>query len=130
MTIAVNRNLSNCEKARKKGFRGFFAIAFSQLLKMRFTAMVTYSFHLYFRKTGSHHFILYNDCVRQVPREKGEKDRQKCLKPLESSAQLLSLILNGHTTVLFINGSDSKFSTLLYSTINTTTGKGFLMALI
>ena len=26
MTIAVNRNLSNCEKARKKGFRGFNGI--------------------------------------------------------------------------------------------------------
>ena len=65
MTIAVNRNLSNCEKARKKGFRGFNGIrtrglcvfrAFSQLLKLRFTAMVTYLIHLYFR--SSHHFIL------------------------------------------------------------------------
>ena len=37
VTIAVNRNLSNCEKARKN-------------------AMVTYSFHLYSR--SSHHFIL------------------------------------------------------------------------
>ena len=26
VTIAVNRNLSNCEKARKKGFRGFYGI--------------------------------------------------------------------------------------------------------
>ena len=26
VTIAVNRNLSNCEKARKKGFRGFNGI--------------------------------------------------------------------------------------------------------
>ena len=126
VTIVVNRNLSNCEKARKKGFRGFKGIrtrglcvsaavlyqpelwrpihwrpanllssstrernetqdemmwtagiqmkwvcdhrsesqfkqlrksrAFSQLLKLRFTAMVTYSFHLYSR--SSHHFIL------------------------------------------------------------------------
>ena len=58
MTIAVNRNLSNSEKARKKGFRGFNGIfrAFSQLLKLRFTAMVIYSFHLYSR--SSHHFIL------------------------------------------------------------------------
>ena len=35
----------------------FFFRAFSQLLKLRFTAMVTYSFHLYSR--SSHHFILY-----------------------------------------------------------------------
>ena len=121
VTIAVNRNLSNCEKARKKGFRSFNGIrtrglcvsaavlyqpelwrpihwrpanilssstrernetqnemmwtagnemsmwiplklqnpffrAFSQLLKLRFTVMVTYSFHLYSR--SSHHFIL------------------------------------------------------------------------
>ena len=34
----------------------FFGGAFSQLLKLRFTAMVTYSFHLYSR--SSHHFIL------------------------------------------------------------------------
>ena len=26
VTITVNRNLSNCEKARKKGFRGFIGI--------------------------------------------------------------------------------------------------------
>ena len=66
VTIAVNRNLSNCEKARKKGFLGFNGIrarnpffrAFSQLLKLRFTAMVTYSFHLYSR--SSHHFKKVN----------------------------------------------------------------------
>ena len=56
MTITVNRNLSNCEKARKKDFgtsTGFEPVAsalalqcstslsgFSQLLKLRFTAMV------------------------------------------------------------------------------------------
>ena len=38
-------------EAPKSSFR-----AFSQLLKLRFTAMVTYSFHLYSR--SSHHFIL------------------------------------------------------------------------
>ena len=51
VTIAVNRNLSNCEKSPKKRIG-----LFSQLLKLRFTAMVTYSFHLYSR--SSHHFIL------------------------------------------------------------------------
>ena len=63
MTIAGNRKLSNCEKARKKGFRGFplkprnpFFRGFSQLLKLRFTGMVTYSIDLYSR--SSHHFIL------------------------------------------------------------------------
>ena len=35
----------------------FFFRAFSQLLKLRFTAMVTYSFHLYSR--SSHHFKIY-----------------------------------------------------------------------
>ena len=86
VTIALNRNLSNCEialsrvdelnklaslqcmglhsstgralqrsveaplKPRKTFFR-----TISQLLKLRFTAMVTYSFHLYSR--SSHHFI-------------------------------------------------------------------------
>ena len=77
MTIAVNRNLSNCENSPKKRFFGattgfepvasalalqcspscffFFFGLFSQLLKLRFTAMVTYSFHLYSR--SSHHFI-------------------------------------------------------------------------
>ena len=60
MTIAVNRNLSNCEKperlvehcsanAEATGSnpvevpKSFFR-AFSQLLKLRFTVMVTYSF--------------------------------------------------------------------------------------
>ena len=60
MTIAVSRNLSNYEKSPKKKFFGastgklFFGL-FSQLLKLRLTAMVTYSFHLYSR--SSHHFI-------------------------------------------------------------------------
>ena len=63
VTIAVNRNLNNCEKARKKGLTGWspeilFFRAFSQLFKLRFTAMVTYSIHLYSR--SSHHFIFYN----------------------------------------------------------------------
>ena len=44
---------SNPVEAPKKLFFGLF----SQLLKLRFTAMVTYSFHLYSR--GSHHFIQY-----------------------------------------------------------------------
>ena len=87
VTIAVNRNLSNCEKARKKGFRGFNGIrtrglcvsaaaltqrprvriplkprnpffrAFSQLLKLRFTAMVTYSIHNNFLETGKENVI-------------------------------------------------------------------------
>ena len=42
---------SNPVEARNPFFR-----AFSQLLKLPFTAMVTYSFHLYSR--SSHHFIL------------------------------------------------------------------------
>ena len=66
VTIAVNRNLSNCENSPKKNAEAtgsnpveaprilFFGL-FSQLLKLRFTAMVTYSFHLYSR--SSHHFI-------------------------------------------------------------------------
>ena len=41
VTIAVNRNLNNCEIAWKTFFR-----AILQLLKLRFTAMVTYSFQL------------------------------------------------------------------------------------
>ena len=126
MTIAVNRNLSNCEKARKKGFRGFNGIRTRGLcvsaavlyqpelwrpihwkpanllssstrernetqnemmwtagiqmkwvcdhrsesrwshthfvcMWTRFTAMVTYSFHLYSR--SSHHFILWFSLV-------------------------------------------------------------------
>ena len=41
------RKLSNCENARKKGFpRNPFFRAFSQLLNLRFTAMVSYSFHV------------------------------------------------------------------------------------
>ena len=44
---------SNPFEAPKKTFLR----AISQLLKLRFTAMVTYSFHLYSR--SSHHFILY-----------------------------------------------------------------------
>ena len=86
MTIAVSRNLSNCEKPEKKDFgastgfepvasaqrprvriplkpRNPFFRAFSQLLKLRLTAMVTYSFHLYSR--SSHHFILYFLLYRQ-----------------------------------------------------------------
>ena len=38
--------------------RNPFFRAFSQLLKLRFTAMVTYSIHLYSR--SSHHFIQYS----------------------------------------------------------------------
>ena len=45
---------SNPVEAPKNFFSGYF----SQLLKLRFTAMVTYSFHLYSR--SSHHFIQYN----------------------------------------------------------------------
>ena len=55
----MNRNLSNCEIGEKKFFgasTGFQPVAISQLLKLRFTAMVTYSFHLHSR--SSHHFIL------------------------------------------------------------------------
>ena len=98
VTIAVNRNLSNCENSPKKRLSGLQRDSnpwpavlsqlsyedpytggwpiyrvhqpvkgmkhwmkwcelrlFSQLLKLRFTAMVTYSFHLYSR--SSHHFI-------------------------------------------------------------------------
>ena len=42
---------SNPVEAPKNHFFGLF----SQLLKLRFTAMVTYSFHLYSR--SSHHFV-------------------------------------------------------------------------
>ena len=52
LTIAVNCNLSNC-KIVEAPKNVFWAIL--QLLKLRFTAMVTYSFHLYSR--SSHHFI-------------------------------------------------------------------------
>ena len=38
----------------------FFFGLFSQLLKLRFTAMVIYSFHLYSR--SSHHYIHWNIC--------------------------------------------------------------------
>ena len=44
---------SNPVEAPKNFF--FFFGLFSQLLKLQFTAMVTYSFHLYSR--SSHHFI-------------------------------------------------------------------------
>ena len=40
-----------------------FFRAFPQLLKLRFTAMVTYSVHLYSR--SSHHFILYKNTITQ-----------------------------------------------------------------
>ena len=97
VTIAVNRNLSNCENSPKKSFSGLqrdssssirernetlnemtvriplkprkklFWGLFSQLLKLRFTAMVTYSFHLYSR--SSHHFIhLFIPIERELPR--------------------------------------------------------------
>ena len=54
VTIAVNRNLSNCQALTQRPWvriplkpRNPFFRAFSQLLKLWFTAMVTYSFHLW-----------------------------------------------------------------------------------
>ena len=44
-----------------EGPKIFFFGLFSQLLKLPFTAMVTYSFHLYFR--SSHHFI---QCIKRL----------------------------------------------------------------
>ena len=85
VTIAVNRNLSNCEIAQKKVFRGFneklFLRAISQLLKLRFAVMVTYSFHLY--SCSSHHFILYDNTVEQMS-GKGEQKLDKVFKWLQN----------------------------------------------
>ena len=44
--------------------KNFFFRLFSQLLKLRFTAMVAYSFHLYSR--SSHHFIQSYKCIHSA----------------------------------------------------------------
>ena len=71
--ICDHRSESQVKQLRnspKKVFRGYnpveapknFFRAISQLLNLRFTAMVTYSFHFYSR--SSHHFIL---CLMYLP---------------------------------------------------------------
>ena len=71
MTIAVNRNLSNCENSPKKRFSGLqrdsnlglcvSAAVLSQLsYELRFTAIVTYSFHLYSRSSISFHSVFHS----------------------------------------------------------------------
>ena len=56
VTIAVNRNLSNCEKARKKGFRGFSGIRTRGLCV---SAAVLYQPELWsYSPMHPHHFIL------------------------------------------------------------------------
>ena len=127
VTIAVNRNLSNCEKARKKGFRGFNGIrtrglcvsaavlyqpelwrpihwrpanllkprnpffrAFSQLLKLRFTAMVTYSFHLHLLYLPTHTVFFF------IWQEPVMSHRSKLTNPLWKQQLRLSFCTWSH----------------------------------
>ena len=96
MTIAVNRNLSNREKARKKNFGAstgnlfFFFRAFLQLLKLRFTAMVTYSFHLY--SLSSHHFILH---LESAKKGKSTGDKGPSVAPIAAGVGVTVLVIGG-----------------------------------
>ena len=133
MTIAVNRNLSNCENSPKKFFgasinwpassvgvfihvaqlgehcsanveatgsnpaeapKNFFFGLFSQLLKLQFTAMVTYSFHLYSR--ASHHFIQCQKMLLHV---------RLGIRILSSSVQLHMRYRVEHEMIKFVSPS-------------------------
>ena len=84
--------------------RNPFFRAFSQLLKLRFTAMVTYTFHLYSR--SSHHFILCKiDLIRLAVRSKIHLIN--CSKPFEGAfyvqvnilKRVLMRVLGSHFTI-------------------------------
>ena len=54
MTIAVNRNLSNCENSPKKVFRGFNRIRFHSVLHSFHELMPTSSVWVFIAKLGEH----------------------------------------------------------------------------
>ena len=66
----------------------FFFRAISQLLTLRFTAMVTYSIHLYFR--SSHHFILYPNTAEDCAEDCQMSSKYYFPKQLETSKNSLS----------------------------------------